>query len=94
MSAPYRDLFGDAGDVQPAPSRRRKPRPRWRGLYYDAPGTGPAGQTCRTCCHARRIQPSARAFYKCARHRDRWTNGQATDILVRAPACSGWEARP
>ena len=89
----YVDLFGATYALQPAPSRQRKPRPAWRGLYADVPGTGPTGEKCRTCRHALRIQPSARAFYKCGMARKLWTGGEATDVRLAAPACSRWERR-
>lgn len=87
----YVDLFGDPHDAQPPSQARRKTRPQWRGLYHDVPGTGPMGEHCRTCRHARRFQPGARVWHKCARAKRLWTSGESTDIRVAAPACSGWE---
>lgn len=58
--------------------------------YADRPGTGPVGQTCKTCKHATRIT-YARSFYKCALMERRWTHGKNTDIKIRSPACSKWE---
>lgn len=73
------DLFGSA----PAPLRKSDG-------YFMMPGTGPAGETCRTCKH---YSVSDRGKYrKCLRMERRWTHGPGTDILARAPACSGWES--
>ena len=57
-----------------------------RGYAY-FPGTGPEGETCGTCKHAKR----GRRFSKCGLARARWTHGRGTDILLRAPACKYWE---
>ena len=61
--------------------------------YPSPPGTGPAGETCKTCAHAVAVRMS-KTYWKCARIRDRWTGGRGTDILVGSPACRGWDARP
>lgn len=58
--------------------------------YYAAPGTGPAGETCKTCRHAERHQ-SSKAWWKCGKN-PRQTGSRRTDILLRSPACIGWEA--
>lgn len=58
--------------------------------YADAPGTGPAGETCGTCKHkARRVY--SKTYHKCRLMQAIWTHGAATDIRVRSPACSKWE---
>lgn len=53
-------------------------------------GTGPNGETCRTCKHATKIS-YANTFYKCELARAGWTGGKATDIKLRWPACAKWE---
>src|SRR5207344_834274 len=45
--------------------------------YAHHPGTGPAGETCRSCQH--RIQ--FRRWNKCDLARGKWTGGRASDIL-------------
>ena len=74
------DLFG-------APSRAPRKTTQPRG-YYQRPGSGPAGETCGTCAHVCRND----GFAKCRRARAAWTYSRRTDILLRSPACSGWEA--
>lgn len=74
------DLF----DIGP----RKRPS-KLRG-YYLTPGSGPAGETCGTCKHHAVLQ-YANNYHKCLRVREGWTSGYGTDILVRSPACSGWE---
>lgn len=61
------------------------------GLYAAAPGTGPAGERCGTCRHAERFR-TARQWSKCGLVRAFWTGGRGTDIRLRTPACSKWEA--
>jgi hypothetical protein len=56
--------------------------------YVRAPGTGPKGETCATCKYAFRTTHYA----KCRANELRWTNGIKTDIRLRTPACSKWEA--
>lgn len=57
--------------------------------YAARPGTGPDGESCRTCrnldCNVR-----SRRHYKCGLVN--WTNGRATDINIHTPACERWEA--
>ena len=66
---------------------------RRRGLYADAPGSGPRGETCGSCAHARRMgNTPKKTWAKCRRMQARWTNGAATDIKLRTPACRKWEA--
>lgn len=52
-------------------------------------GTGPKGETCRTCEHCT-ISQHAKRYYKCGLMKHLWTRGSATDIRVRWPACSEW----
>lgn len=56
-----------------------------RGYAY-FPGTGPKGETCKTCRHAIKF----RRWYKCDAASSRWTGGRGTDILAGAPACKYW----
>ena len=68
-------------------------RARKRGLYADVPGSGPHGETCGSCKHARRMgNVGKKTWAKCRRMQARWTSGAATDIRLRTPACRKWEA--
>ena len=61
--------------------------------YAAAPGTGPLGETCRTCKHCFDSGAhSHRIFYKCglSRCQSRTKNG---DVSTRSPACAKWEAK-
>jgi hypothetical protein len=60
--------------------------------YAAPPGSGPAGETCGSCQHADRERSGRKRWIKCALMRRAWTNGRATDILARAPACRKWAA--
>ena len=84
-----RDLLGDEVPVPVtwAPRKRHEPKP-WG--YFAPPGTGPAGETCGTCEH-HVIKRMGKNYHKCARSRGKWTGGRKSDILVRSPACSGFE---
>lgn len=72
-----------------------KPEPKGpiKNGYWDRPGTGPEGETCKTCTHKTYQGGVAGRYIKCARMQDKWTGGEGTDILARAPACSGWEPK-
>ena len=83
---PDLDLFG-------IPIRYEPPRTgtQPKGYAYP-PGSGPDGETCGTCRHCTGFRQAAR-WHKCELARDIWTCGRGTDILVRSPACRGWEAQ-
>lgn len=82
------DLFANLpGQAAPNKAVRIKAK----GLYAALPGTGPAGETCRTCEHLSGKRMSRR-YYKCELTRAKWTGGAGTDVKVRSPACSKWEA--
>ena len=55
--------------------------------YPTFPGTGPAGETCRSCKHKVAHQYN-RTYWKC------WlvkpTRGPGTDIRLKSPACAYW----
>lgn len=66
---------------------------RTRG-YAATPGTGPQGETCRSCkhyAHNRGSEGRSKPYPKCGLMRPLWTNGPGTDIKARSPACSKWE---
>lgn len=54
-------------------------------------GTGPAGETCRTCRHCVRLPHSSKTFLKCGLCERQWTHGPGSDIRARWPACKFWE---
>lgn len=58
--------------------------------YADHPGTGPKDETCGSCLH-HVIKCMGKRYHKCELAERKWTGGRASDILVRAAACSKWE---
>ena len=88
------DLFALGLDRAMTPAERRRflrssPKPSG---YAWSPGTGPEGETCKTCKHIYRRR-MGRVYLKCGLARQNWTRGGATDILASSPACRKWEAR-
>lgn len=87
MSDVPTDLFGDpitgVDPVPPGTQSRRKTVPRG---YAAPPGSGPKGETCKTCVHysGKRL---AKIYRKCGLMQKVWTGGPGTDILARSPAC-------
>jgi len=67
---------------------RKKKQP-----YAAEPGTGPDGETCRTCKHKYRARWATKHILKCALMESAWTHGKATDIKAASPACSKWEGK-
>lgn len=57
--------------------------------YAAAPGTGPAGETCRSCRHVYE-RTTARTFWKCAVSSCQ-SKTKKGDVALRSPACSKWE---
>jgi hypothetical protein len=76
-----KDLLGMEVSVAP-----KKPK----GGYAAVPGTGPKGETCKTCkhCFVRKMY-SGKGYTKCELIKE--TRGRGTDILQKSPACSRWE---
>lgn len=56
--------------------------------YASPPGSGPAGETCRSCAHYCRVQGGVKTYPKCGLVK--WSHGPGTDIKARAPACAQW----
>lgn len=85
------DLFGLAAGPMLTEKQRRRLRksPQERG-YAAPPGTGPQGETCKTCKHYFR-RHFAKTYLKCALMRAAWTGGAGTDIKAASPACRKWE---
>lgn len=69
--------------------RRLKDRPKG---YAASPGSGPAGETCRSCKHSHRSESGAKTFRKCDLVKP--TKGPGSDIVLKSPACRRWEAKP
>jgi hypothetical protein len=87
------DLFGQ-DDADPSPAGPASGPKKSKNLpkgYAARPGSGPAGETCRTCDHA--AQTNIR-FWKCHVIHHRWTRGPGTDIRLKSPACSFWTKKP
>lgn len=53
-------------------------------------GTGPDGETCKTCANLRQRRFYPRTYYKC---RYTESGGKSTDIRLRDKACRGWEKK-
>jgi hypothetical protein len=64
---------------------------RIRGGYACRPGTGPKGETCKTCEHYCRSNYHNVVYRKCALVK--WTHGPGTDIKASAPACAKWQPK-
>ncbi len=56
--------------------------------YASRPGSGPAGETCRSCARKVRVSSGVRAYWKCSLLKP--TKGPGTDIRLKSPACAYW----
>lgn len=63
-----------------------------KGGYAARPGSGPEGETCKTCEHIARKE-MGKTYLKCGLMQAQWTGGPGTDIRASAPACSKWLAK-
>jgi len=64
--------------------------------YAARPGTGPVGETCRSCTHythQRNSKGRGAAYPKCGLMRALWSHGPGTDIRAKSLACEKWETR-
>jgi hypothetical protein len=87
------DIFGTTrgGDPIVKPAARRDETPRG---YAALPGTGPAGESCKTCRFAY-SRLATRRYWKCGHAAaPRATHGYGTDIRLKSPACRFWLAHP
>lgn len=71
------------------PRKHGKRGPRQAG-YASLPRSGPAGETCGSCCHLYRKHLS-KTYPKCLLMRAHWTGGKGSDVKVKSPACRHWE---
>lgn len=81
------DLFG-AETKEPETKSKRTYAARG---FAARPGSGPAGETCRSCDHSTRVQAGAGTVWKCALGKASWTKSPKTDIRINAEACELWE---
>ncbi len=80
------DLFGPLPiGAKPQGAKAAKQRG-----YAAPPGTGPAGETCKSCRHYV-LRQFAGTYRKCGLMRRFWTGGPGSDVRASAPACSRWE---
>ena len=80
------DLFGERVESE----FRKTPVPKG---YAATPGSGPQGESCKSCKHAVGTgRTGGRTYWKCELLRAHWTSGPGTDILLRSPACKHWQA--
>ena len=96
MGSAMADLFGDpdAPVRSPREVARLKRRLAETPMGYAAPpGSGPAGETCRSCLNSTRIEAS-RGYWKCRLMQRHWTRSRHTDIRISAPACRAWSRDP
>lgn len=70
---------------------KRGPKHKRHG-YAAPPGSGPTGETCKSCKNLTR-KVLAGTFLKCALMSAHWTGGYGTDVLARSPACRRWDKK-
>lgn len=84
------DIFGEPLVVRISEAKRKPTEPKG---YAAVPGTGPAGETCRSCRHKVASNWTAKRYLKCALMQAHWTGGPGTDIRAGSPACARWEKK-
>lgn len=95
------DLFGnpvipEGPAMHPAERRRQKRRASEQARGYAAPpGTGPEGESCRSCAHSSLAgyRYNHGNYWKCGQVQHLWTHSVRTDIRLKSPACRRWEAK-
>jgi hypothetical protein len=84
------DLFGLDRALTPQERQKLKdPVPRGHAAL---PGTGPVGETCKTCCHLYRRE-FAKTYLKCGLMKSYWSHGRGSDIRAADAACKRWEKK-
>lgn len=92
------DLFGQPvveQVVERAPSGRKSSA----NGYPAPPGTGPVGETCKTCEHKIKVNGGNKDYWKCHKFTSpsrigqkwQWSGCTSSDIRLKAPACRLWE---
>jgi len=81
------ELFAE---MRAAPVRLKPRGTQPRGHAW-APGSGPEGETCKTCAHRVRLQYHGKIYQKCGKNESAWTHGRGSDIRTTDPACKFWE---
>jgi len=87
------DLVALAQGPHMTPEQRRKlvpPRAKGSHGHVAPPGSGPLGETCKTCAHLVHKRMS-RSYLKCGLNQAKWTGGPGSDVHARDPACRKWE---
>ena len=84
-----RDMFGNEVSVAEARVLLGRKTTQPKG-YAAPPGTGPEGETCKSCRYIYRNEMS-KTYLKCELNRANWTGGPGSDIRASAPACRKWE---
>ncbi|MCC7423794.1 MAG: hypothetical protein IT428_26310 [Planctomycetaceae bacterium] len=88
-----RELFdvAEVGERKVLPSAARASS---RSKATPAPvGTGPVGETCRTCAHYTRVVHNDYSYPKCGLMQADWTRGPGSDIKASYDACRLFEPR-
>jgi hypothetical protein len=81
-----------ANEYEPNPEiERGKHYVRTAG-YAAKLGSGPSGETCKSCQHAVYIKMAGK-YWKCKLSEKLWKGSRKTDILLSAPACERWERK-
>jgi len=83
--------MGDQQELMVLPPSAARKLSRKHG-HAALPGTGPDGETCKTCRHLEHRQ-FAGVYLKCWLMRAYWTRGEGTDVRAADAACRRWEAR-
>jgi len=81
-----KDLFGNE-----IPNQPHVKKPGQANGYAARPGTGPAGETCKTCANAWRKTTYRHAYWKCGL--TKCTCGYGSDIRLKSPACQFWKQK-
>ena len=59
--------------------------------YIATPGTGPKGETCRTCQHVVRVRLMGEQRLRCGLNQAKWKKTNRSRVIPTSPACSQWE---
>lgn len=89
------DLFGQPVIDRPQfTAHGKKKRDETPKGYAARPGSGPAGETCKTCANASLNTGYSKNYYKCLLLQRVWTSSYGTDIRLKSPACSYLQPKP